>query len=129
MKPEFAIHENPAYDPVNHHRKVLDIIHDLFKKRNASYGDSFHKMYAELGIISGATQIAHKYNRLIGLVKAINDKSTDVHLPDKTIDTLYDLANYSVLLAMELEREYHYEDVSLMVLNDDESGYEKPKLK
>ena len=28
---------------------------------------------------------------------------------------------------MELEREYHYEDVSIMVLKDDESGYDKSK--
>ena len=127
MKPEFEVGKNPDYNSVDHHRKVLDIIHKLYKERNTSYGDSFHKMYEELGIISGVTQIAHKYNRLIGLAKQLNQRRADAHLSDKTIDTLYDLANYSILLAMELEREYHYEDVSIMVLKDDESGYDKSK--
>ena len=85
------------------HKEICDGIHELYLQKNAAYGDSFHKLYEDLGIISAVTQITHKYNRLKNLAK---DKNHDVATNDESIiDTLLDMANYCILTAMEIERE------------------------
>ena len=90
------------YNAEKRHQEICDYIHmDLYLPKNAAYGDSFHKLYSELGIISAVTQISHKYNRLVNLAKDRNAKTND----ESITDTLLDLANYCILTAMELERE------------------------
>ena len=85
------------------HKEICDGIHELYLQKNAAYGDSFHKLYEDLGIISAVTQITHKYNRLKNLAK---DKNNDIATNDESIiDTLLDMANYCILTAMEIERE------------------------
>ena len=92
------------YNAEKRHQEICDYIHmDLYLPKNAAYGDSFHKLYSDLGIISAVTQISHKYNRLVNLAK---DKNADTLAADESItDTLLDLANYCILTAMEIERE------------------------
>ena len=83
------------------HQEICDDIHATYLQKNAAYGDSFHQLYEDLGIISAVTQITHKYNRLKTLAK-----NKDINTDDETImDTLIDLANYCILTAMEIERE------------------------
>ena len=94
------------YNAEKRHQEICDYIHmDLYLPKNAAYGDSFHKLYSELGIISAVTQISHKYNRLVNLAKDRNAKTND----ESITDTLLDLANYCILTAMELEREQNKE--------------------
>lgn len=91
------------YNAEKRHQEICDYIHqDLYLPKNAAYGDSFHKLYSELGIISAVTQITHKYNRLVNLAKTkhMNDLVED----ESISDTLLDLANYCILTAMEIER-------------------------
>ena len=89
------------------HQEICDEIHELYLRKNAAYGDSFHKLYQDLGIISAVTQITHKYNRLKTLAK---DKSKDLAAGDESIiDTLIDMANYCILTAMEIEKENEIE--------------------
>ena len=97
------------YDAEKRHQEICDYIHmDLYLPKNAAYGDSFHKLYSDLGIISAVTQISHKYNRLVNLAK---DKNADTLAADESItDTLLDLANYCILTAMEIEREQNKEN-------------------
>lgn len=92
------------YNAEKRHQEICDYIHeDLYLPKNAAYGDSFHKLYSDLGIISAVTQISHKYNRLVNLAK---ERNTDTIAGDESItDTLLDLANYCILTAMEIERE------------------------
>ena len=90
------------YNAEKRHQEICDYIHmDLYLPKNAAYGDSFHKLYSELGIISAITQISHKYNRLVNLAKDRNAKTND----ESITDILLDLANYCILTAMEIERE------------------------
>ena len=98
-----------AYNAEKRHQEICDYIHmDLYLPKNAAYGDSFHKLYSDLGIISAVTQISHKYNRLVNLAK---DKNADTLTADESItDTLLDLANYCILTAMEIEREQNKEN-------------------
>lgn len=85
------------------HKEICDGIHELYLQKNAAYGDSFHKLYDDLGIISAVTQITHKYNRLKNLAV---DKNNDIATNDESmIDTLLDMANYCILTVMEIERE------------------------
>lgn len=85
------------------HKEICDGIHDMYLQKNAAYGDSFHKLYEDLGIISAVTQITHKYNRLKTLAK---HKNTEIDTNDESLtDTLLDMANYCILTAMEIERE------------------------
>lgn len=91
------------YDEAKRHQDLLDDIQATYLQKNAAYGDSFHKLYTDLGIISAVTQITHKYNRLVTLAK---DKNNDINAGDEPImDTLLDMANYCIMTAMEIERE------------------------
>ena len=90
------------------HQEICDGIHQLYLKKNAAYGDSFHQLYEKLGIISAVTQITHKYNRLINMAKQLNAgqiKADDEVFEESIKDTLLDIANYSILTYQEIERE------------------------
>ena len=85
------------------HQDICNDIHKTYLQKNAAYGDSFHKLYEDLGIISAVTQITHKYNRLKTLAK---DKDHNINTNNESImDTLLDMANYCIMTAMEIERE------------------------
>jgi hypothetical protein len=85
------------------HLDLCNQLHLIYLQKNRAYGDSFHKLYEDLGIISAVTQISHKYNRLKNLAKDINNK---IDVGDESIiDTLLDMANYCVLTALEIQRE------------------------
>lgn len=92
------------YDQEKRHQELCDMLHEeLWMPKNAAYGDSFHKLYSDLGIISAVTQITHKYNRLVTLAK---DKNNNELAGDESItDTLLDMANYCIMTVMEIERE------------------------
>lgn len=91
------------FNPEKRHQEICDDIHETWLQKNTAYGDSFHQLYADLGIISAVTQITHKYNRLKNLAK---EKSADLLAGDESIqDTLIDMANYCIMTAMEIERE------------------------
>ena len=92
------------YDANKRHEEICKSIHeDIYIPKNEAYGDSFHKLYEDLGIISAVTQITHKYNRLKNLAKEMNEGK--VNQNDESIkDTLIDLANYCILTYMEMER-------------------------
>ena len=62
------------YDANKRHEEICKSIHeDIYIPKNEAYGDSFHKLYEDLGIISAVTQITHKYNRLKNLFEAGNE--------------------------------------------------------
>lgn len=100
------------YNAEQRHQEICNYIHkDLYLPKNTAYGDSFHKLYSELGIISAVTQISHKYNRLVNLAKHKNeniktaDNESIINTFESITDTLLDLANYCILTAMEIEKE------------------------
>lgn len=86
---------------IDKHKQMCDALHEIYKQKNAAYGDSFGDTFKRLGIISAVTRITDKYNRLVNLAT-----HKDIHTGDESIiDTLVDLANYALMTAMELEIE------------------------
>lgn len=92
------------YNAEKRHQDICDDMHCLYLQKNAAYGDSFHELYADLGIISAVTQITHKYNRLKNLAKDMNAGHAFDDNEESIKDTLIDLANYCILTYMEMER-------------------------
>lgn len=77
---------------------------ELYKKKNADYGDSFGKTFGEFGIIAPVVRMNDKLERIKSLIKneaKINDESIE--------DTLTDLANYAIMTLIELNIEQESE--------------------
>lgn len=79
---------------------------DLYKKKNADYGNSFAEVYRELGFESGLVQILHKVNR----IKGIYNKGKAEVENESLKDSLVDLANYALMTVVEMELENNKED-------------------
>ena len=79
--------------------EVTAEMRDLYTRKNADYGDSFHKTFMEEGIAMPRIRLTDKLNRFKTLTR-----STDQQVADETIrDTLLDLACYAVMTVMEME--------------------------
>lgn len=85
---------------VEQFREIANELGDLYKKKNAAYGNSFGDTYKKLGIISAVTRISDKYNRLCNLAK---NKDID-NLGESIEDTLQDLAAYAIMTLIELRK-------------------------
>jgi len=84
------------------HEAIAQELTDLYARKNADYGDSFHLSYLEWGLPMAAIRLGDKYNRFVSLVK----KGGAARVNDESMrDTLIDLANYAIMTVMELDRE------------------------
>lgn len=78
--------------------KILKEMRDLYAKKNSDYGDSFKDTHERFGSVAGVIRINDKVNRLNNLVER------ESRVEDESFrDTLIDLANYAVLLIMEID--------------------------
>lgn len=85
------------------HKELMEEMHHTYVTKNQDYGNSFSEAHEEFGPIAGLVQIGHKYNRLKNILTG--DK-LELQVKDESLrDTLMDLANYSILLLMEMENE------------------------
>lgn len=84
---------------IEKHEEICNEIHEMYKKKNADYGDSVGQLYSKLGDVSFLTRISDKYYRLMNLLckpeEEINYESVD--------DTIQDMANYCIIWLMERE--------------------------
>jgi lipid II:glycine glycyltransferase (peptidoglycan interpeptide bridge formation enzyme) len=73
----------------------------IYIAKNTDYGNSFTDSFEEFGLISAIVRMNDKMMRLKSLCqkKQIEVKSESI------IDTLKDLANYSLMTIIELEKE------------------------
>ena len=81
-------------------KKVYDENYQTFLKKNADYGSSFEESLNEFGEVAGIVRISDKNRRLVNLTKAENK------VLESKIDTLKDMANYCLMLAVWLEENY-----------------------
>lgn len=80
-------------------KEITDNMSDTYKRKNSDYGNSFSKLFEECGMTYAYGHLAEKVERINSLRK--NDAK--VH-GESMIDSLYDLANYSILTIMEIEK-------------------------
>ena len=71
--------------------------YQTFLKKNADYGSSFEESLNEFGEVAGIVRISDKYRRLVNLTKNENN------VLESKADTLKDMANYCLMLAVWLE--------------------------
>lgn len=84
---------------VARHRKMIEGIHETFKKKNRDYGDAFGVSLDKRGLVAALVRMEDKIGRLDSL------KDRDPLVKDESLqDTLLDLANYAIMTAMWLER-------------------------
>jgi DNA primase large subunit len=82
--------------------QIVDEMKDLYRRKNSDYGDSFKKTHEEYGIIAFLVRAQDKINRL----NSIRKKKGEVLVKDESvIDTLRDLANYSIMTIIEIKEE------------------------
>ncbi|BAH82138.1 nucleotide modification associated domain-containing protein [Streptococcus dysgalactiae] len=76
---------------------AFDKNYQTFLAKNADYGNSFEESLNELGVLAGVTRIMDKFYRLKNLVKS------EAKVKESLADTLKDMANYCLMLAVWLE--------------------------
>ena len=78
-------------------RKAYDENYQTFLKKNTDYGSSFEESLDEFGEVAGIVRIIDKCKRLVNLTKNENK------VLESKADTLKDMANYCLMLAVWLE--------------------------
>lgn len=93
--------EMPHVKPkVEMHAAICRELNNLYERKNADYGDSFGKSFAEYGLAAPCMRLEDKLNRL----KSLRKKEAKVK--DESIeDTLLDIANYAIMSVIELHLE------------------------
>ena len=81
-------------------KEITDEMNALYERKNHDYGNSFSETFRKLGIISAATRMLDKMNRIVSLVTKDQQKVNDESLRD----TLIDIANYAVMTIMEIDK-------------------------
>ena len=82
---------------VHMHSDFCAALNALYERKNADYGDSFGKSFAEYGMTMACIRLEDKLNR----IKSLSTK--DVQVKDESItDTLMDLANYAIMTLIEI---------------------------
>lgn len=93
--------KNSSADPnVIRFKRIEEEMLLIYERKNHDYGNSFGQSVAEHGPIAAIVRIGDKYNRVKQLLltqqtAAVNDESA--------VDTLLDMANYAIMLAMEIQ--------------------------
>ena len=81
-------------------KDITEEMNSLYERKNHDYGNSFSETFRKLGIISAATRMLDKMNRIVSLVTKDQQKVNDESLRD----TLIDIANYAVMTIMEIDK-------------------------
>lgn len=91
--------EQSPKDKVDRFREITEAMSDLYEKKDKDYGDSFGKSIKKYGAVAGLVRISDKFNRLENLML-----NGECEIKDESVkDTLMDLANYAIMLYMEVE--------------------------
>lgn len=86
------------FDTNKEFEKIAKELVDLHTKKNSNYGNSYSKLYDELGEIAALVPLHNKLDRLTNLVKG------DQNYFESKEDTLKDLASYAIMMLVEMHR-------------------------
>lgn len=81
------------------HKKICNELNDIYTKKNADYGDSFHETFVEEGMAMPRIRIGDKLARFKNLTKGSTQRVAD----ESIRDTLLDLANYAIMTVLEMD--------------------------
>lgn len=98
---------------IDRFKEITSQMADLYAKKNRNYGDSFGKLYRDLGPTSGLVPLHNKLDRATNLLKGDKNHFESIK------DTLIDLANYSIMLYIELENDPDFVDYAECIKNPD----------
>lgn len=84
-----------------HHELICEYLTNLYARKNADYGDSFHQTFLEEGWAMPRIRLSDKLSRF----KTLSRADVVQQVGDESLrDTLLDLANYAIMSVMELDR-------------------------
>ena len=86
------------------HKKLCDLMHEIYIKKNSDYGNSFSDLYDEYGSIISEIHIREKFNRFKQL------RTNESQVGESIEDTLMDMANYCLLTLLEMKKLNRYVD-------------------
>lgn len=78
-------------------RQIVNEMADLYSKKNENYGDSFGKLYDDLGPIAGLVPLHNKLDRITNLVKGGSNNFESLE------DSFKDLACYAIMNLIEMQ--------------------------
>jgi len=81
------------------HMSTCEELNEIYKAKNADYGDSFGESVKEWGLIAAVVRMDDKMRRLKQLIKQPAKVNESIR------DTLLDLANYGIMTIMEVDNE------------------------
>lgn len=83
---------------VDYFNTIIEEMKNVHEKKNADYGNNFHKRYKRYGFLTALLRLTDKMERL----ENIYEKG-EIQVKDESVeDTLLDLANYAVMTIVEL---------------------------
>jgi hypothetical protein len=83
---------------VSRFKQITNEMVNLYERKNSDYNNSIHDTYMKYGAVAYLVRMEDKINRVRSLVRNKEQK-----VDEKIHDTLVDLANYSILMLLELE--------------------------
>jgi hypothetical protein len=83
--------------------KIVKEMYEIYKAKNADYGDSVHDTFLKYGLLSFLVRMEDKISRLRSLT--LKGKKEQRVKNESILDTLQDLANYAILAIIELEEQ------------------------
>lgn len=86
-------------DKVQRFKEITSDMAETYERKNNDYSDSFGQSVREFGFVAGVIRISDKFNRLKSLLSGKEQKVND----ESVQDTLLDMANYCIMLKMEME--------------------------
>lgn len=92
-------------DKVKEFKSIVNQMADTYEKKNSNYGDSFGKLFDDLGPVSGLVPLYNKLHRATSLVNG------DVNHFESLEDTLIDMACYAIMNVVEMRRARESETV------------------
>ena len=93
------------------HKKLCDLMHEIYIKKNSDYGNSFSDLYDESGSIISELHIREKFNRFQQL------STNESQVGESIEDTLMDMANYCLLTLLEIKKLNSYIDEEVVEEN------------
>ena len=96
------------------HKKLCDLMHETYIKKNSDYRNSFSDLYDEYGSIISEIHIREKFDRFKQL------RTNESQVGESIEDTLMDLANYCILTVLEMKKLKSYEESEMTTVTAEE---------